>query len=451
MNARLALFIGSALCLALVAHCAKQKPPEVAEARPVPMGIARDDGGEGGAGGEAPAPTEHGPDRALVEKALDKSATPTPNDEAAHGLRFEVVEMGPDADWGFAVVNRGGDTMSVVFDPRLLALEVEPPPDPKAKKNAKPPKPLLCRLPDDFRPTRADMHYVQVLEPGRGMIEAFDPRLYCLSERGASPLVPGAHVTATFGWTPKTKTAWKGGKRVEEKLPPTPPFVAMIAPKPQELPDTGDPAGDAGPDAGVDAVVLESGEVTMIDTSGAPVTGVKELRGTTFELGPDYAPPPKAPVKGLEFEVTRGSDAASEWNATVTVQLSNHGSTPERVYFRRELVTLEVSSVDGSEICDPGPDDRSPDRQAFTLLPPGGSVTVTSRLAEMCPQDTFARPGLYLVRGAFDSDISGSDSGLNAFVGHLGADRQATVRIRTGRLPFQSPRSPAQLQVGSTQ
>jgi hypothetical protein len=456
MHARLALFAGSALSLVLVAHCAKQKPPEVAAAGPVPMGIPHEDAGEGGAGGEAAAPEPH-VDRALVQKALDKTGTPTPNDEASHGLRFEVVEMGPNAAWGFAVINRGTETMTVAFDPRLLTLSVEPPPDPKAKKNAKPPKPRLCRLPDDLRPARADVHYVEELAPGHGRIEGFDPRLYCLPERGSSPLVAGARVTASFGWPPKTKTVWKRGKRVEEPLPIAPPFVAAIAPE-HEQTDGGvsDDAGaqaaaeDAGTGApGVNAVVQASGEVTMIDNSGNPTGVVKELQGTPFELGPDYAPPPKAPPAGLEFEVTQGSDASSESTATVAVQLTNHASTPARVYFRRELVTLEVTGVDGSALCEPGPRERSPDRQAFTLLPPHGSISVTSRLVELCPQDTFARPGLYLVRGAFDSDVSGHEFDLDAFVGHLQAEREATVRIRTGRLPFLSPQPAAQLQVGA--
>ncbi|HTQ07377.1 MAG TPA: hypothetical protein VMI54_26155 [Polyangiaceae bacterium] len=446
MHARFALFAGSALCLAFVAHCARQpKPPEVADNAPISVDASIDAGNEGGAGGEAAV--DHGMNHALVEKALEESGTPTPDDANVHGLRFEVVEIGPNDDWAFAVVNRGSETMSVVFDPRLLTLEVEPPSDPNAKKHVKPPKPTLCRLPDELRPARADLSYVVELAPGHGLAEAFDPRLYCVSEGPKSPLVAGARVTATFGWEPKTKTVWKAGKRAEETEAPAPPFVAAIAPKTPELVDGG--VTDAGADAGaVDAVVEASGQVTMIDASGEPAGGVKELRGTPFELGSDYQPPPKVEARGLEFELTRGSDAASESSATVTVSLTNHGSTPERVYFRRELVTLEVTGVDGTEVCNPGPDDRAPDRQAFTLLKPGGSITATSRLVEICPQDTFARPGLYLVRGAFDSDNSGARDGLNAFVGHLTADREVTVRIRTGPLPFESPRVREEVQVG---
>ena len=454
MNVRLALSAASALCLLAVVHCGQRpKPPDAVNVTPALPDAGPS--GEGGAGGEAPEPDHHRPDPALVQKALDRTGTPTPGDEAAHGLRFEVVEVGPNQTWALAVINRGGEKMSVVFDPRLLTLEVEPPPDPKPKKHAKPPKPRICRLPDELRPARADAAYVLEFAPGHGMVEAFDPRLYCLPDQGTSPLVAGARVTAKFGWALKTKQVWRHGKRLEEPLPVTPPFVAAIAPNPPDNADAGADSSDASSDAGAESP--DGGGITMKDETqvdaGAetPVNGgVKELVGTPFELGADYAPPPKPPQNGLVFEMTKGSDALNEDTATVTVQLTNHGSRAENVYFRRELVTYEVSSVDGVATCEPGPRERSPDRQGFTRLAAGGSLTVTSRLEEMCEKYTFARPGLYLVRATFDTDWSGSQFGLDAFVGHLTADHPATVRIRTGKLPFPGIRSLADVQVGAT-
>jgi hypothetical protein len=452
MNVRLALSAASMLCLLAVVHCGQRpKPPEVATTLParVDAGSA---GGEGGGAGEAAEPEHHRPDPALVQKALDRTGTPTPGDEAAHGLRFEVVEIGPHRRWALAVINRGGETMNVVFDPRLLTLEVEAPPDPKPKKHAKPPKPHLCRLPDGLRPARADAAYVLELAPGHGMVEAFDPRLYCLPENGTTPLVAGARVTASFGWEPKTKPVWRHGKRVEEPLPVTPPFVASIAPNAPDKADAGVEDADAAASDGGETpsgVVMKEEAQPGAGVEPPVIGGVKELRGTPFELGSDYAPPPPPPANGLVFDMTRGSDAANEDSATVTVRLTNHSSRSQTVYFRRELVTFQVSSVDGTSTCDPGPDERSPDRQAFTRLAPGRSLTVTSRLEEMCEKDTFARPGLYLVRATFDSNESGSAFGLDAFVGHLTAWRPATVRIRAGKLPFPGTRSLADVQVGA--
>jgi hypothetical protein len=448
MHARFALLAGSALSLIAVVHCAQRaKQPEVADA-PAAAPDASVDAGEGGAGG-APdkEPETPRPDPALVQKALDRTGAPAAHGDHAHGLRFEVVEIGPNAPWGFAVVNRGTETMSVVFDPRLLALEVQAPHDPKAKR---PPKPRVCRLPEELRPARADLGYPQQLAPGQGIVEAFDPRLYCLPEQGVSPLVAGARVSATLGWPRKTKLVWRRGKRIEEVPPQVPPFVATVA-APADA-DGGVAApldGGPGPDAG-DAG--PSGEIVMTDRGSAPVVaelGIKELRATPFELGGDYAPPAKTPSAGLAFALTQGSDAATASSATVTAKLSNHGSTTERVFFRRELVSLEVSSVDGTTPCEPEPDDRSPDRQAFTALAPGGSISVTSRLAEVCPQETFSRPGLYLVRGAFRATIDGSEFGLEAFVGELSAERPAVVRIRKGERPFPGHRVLQEVQVGA--
>lgn len=447
MHARFAFFAGTALALGFAVHCTSStKPAEVAPVSPPPD--AATEAGEGGAGG-APeaAPERPRPDPALVQKALDRTGTPTTNDEAAHGLRFEVVEVGPSKTWAIAVINRGSEHMAVAFDPRLLTLEVEAPPDPHAKKWAKPPKPRVCRLPDELRPTRADSAYTIELAPGHGLVEAFDPRLYCMPQAGVSSFVAGARVSATLGWPVKTKTVWQHGKRVEEVLPQVPPFVARIQPAVAD-------AGVEGAAEGTDAAAGDAGsEIVMTDTSEAdaghaPDQGVKELRATPFELGNDYSPAPTPPKPGLALEVTQGSDALSEAQATVTVRLANHGSTQADVYFRRELLSFEVSSVDGTEVCEPGPDDRAPDRQAFTHLAPGGSITVTSRLAEMCPKDLFARPGLYLVHGSFDGEVTGAQFGFDGFVGHLASDRAATVRIRTGELPFPGERALQEVQVG---
>jgi len=448
MHARFAVFAGSALALVFAVRCTGgTKPAEVAPTSPPPPDAATD-AGEGGAGGAAEAaPERPRPDPALVQKALDRTGTPTPNDEEAHGLRFELVEIGPSKSWAIAVVNRGSEPMAVAFDPRLLTLEVEPPRDPHPKKWAKPAKPRVCRLPDELRPTRADAAYTIELAPGHGLVEAIDPRLYCLPQGGVSSFVAGARVSATIGWPVKTKTVWQHGKRVEEVLPQVPPFVARVQPA---VVDGGAHAGGGD----VDAAASDAGdEITMTDTTDAGSShahdaGIKELHATPFELGNDYAPAPQPPAPGLALEVTQGSDALSEAQATVTVRLSNQGATQADVYFRRELLAFEVSSVDGTELCEPGPDDRAPDRQAFTHLSPGGSITVTSRLAEMCPKDVFARPGLYLVQSSFHGENSGSQFGFDGFVGHLASDRPATVRIRTGDLPFPGERTLEEVQVG---
>jgi hypothetical protein len=91
---------------------------------------------------------------------------------------------------------------------------------------------------------------------------------------------------------------------------------------------------------------------------------------------------------------------------------------------------------DGLTICDPQPDLRAPDPQAFATLAPGAAITVTCRLVELCSNGTFARPGLYLVHARFDAANGGDEYGIQAYLGTVASPNPASVRIRTGELPF---------------
>ena len=470
MRTRNALLFSVIPAIALVVHCASQpKRSTDSAAAPAPAasiaeaGIDADTGAGGAAGEEGPPR----PDPALVKKALDRAGASAPDEAETLGIRFEVVEMGPNAVWGMAVVNRGTGAVEVAFDPRLLVLEIEPPPDPNAKKWAPKPKKRVCSLPAELRPTRVDDQFVIRLEPGHGMVEQFDPRLYCLPDKGVSPFVAGAKVTAHFGWAPKTKTVWKKGKKEEELLPQTDPFVAELAPPAEDEHHHesqhehakghghGHGHGEGGAARGAGERTSDAGvepEPTAQDAGadGEMDRAVKELVGTTFELGPDYAPPkPEAPPEPIALELRNGSDARSETEATVTLNLVNRSGRARQVYFRREFVSFEVSGPDGVTICDPQPDTRAPDRQAFTLIGAGGSLASTSRLVELCPDDTFARPGLYVVRAQLDTFANGAEFGFDAYVGHLVSERAVVVRIRTGSLPFPGPRTVEPVKVGS--
>ena len=96
--------------------------------------------------GDAPAPPALDP--LLVQKALDVSAEAPPDGRTRLGLRLAAVAQGPDEPWLLAVVNRGTEPSRVLFDLRLLSLEVTPPaPVSDKPKKAKPPQPITCKLP----------------------------------------------------------------------------------------------------------------------------------------------------------------------------------------------------------------------------------------------------------------------------------------------------------------
>jgi hypothetical protein len=180
---------------------------------------------------------------------------------------------------------------------------------------------------------------------------------------------------------------------------------------------------------------------------------VKELAGTPFTLGDDYVShvpePSEAALEGpLTLAFVAGSDATNAAAATVTLALGNRGARPLDVYFRRELVSFEVVGPDQTATCDPKPDRRAPDRQAFVSLRPGHPLLETSRLIELCPRRTFARPGLYWVHARFDATVDGSQYGLKAFRGRVVSRGPAQVRIRKGELPFLGRRAVERIHVG---
>jgi len=406
------------------------------------------DAGDAGDGG-AKAPVDPKPDPTAVKLALDRTAQATGIEAAPFGLRFEVVEQGPELPWAFAIVNRGSEPVQISFDPRLLRLELQPPTPPEqpaVKGKPKPKKPAVpkkidCTLPQGVRPASADKKLLIALEPGEGMVESFDPRLYCLPVDAKSPLEPGVTVSARYGWPLKTKTVWKKGKKVEERLPQTEPWVAMPVAVAEELKKKPPPPPP------------KPGAKTKKPAEPEPEPGVKELIGTPFTLGGEYAPKPPAEdeeLPPLEVRFIRGSDARSEETATVTVEIKNRSREPVRVFFRRELLSFALSGPDGAVTCDPQPDSRAPDLQGFRLLNPGGSFTRTSRLIELCPDDTFARPGLYLAHARFNASVTAEGFGFEALTGTFVSAKPAVIRIRTGDLPFFGRRTYQKVKVGET-
>jgi hypothetical protein len=393
---------------------------------PAPDAGSRGAGATDAGSDAAPAAADEEPpvvDPAVAHALLAKTGE-APG-AAALGLRFEIVELGSELPWGFAVVNRGTEAAQIDFDARLLTLEIMPPPDPKAKANAKPVKPTLCRLPAGVVPSAVDPALALKLEPGEGLVQNFDPRLYCLGKTPA-PLVEGAVVTPRFGWPVKMKVSWHGGKREESPAVQNEPFVAEPIEARGSLPANG---GDIS-------------ERRLKELSGTPLT-----LGSDFATGVQAASEAAPDPSGLALSIT-GGDAADEGAAVATATFTNHGKKKQDLYFRRELITYEVSGPDGAFQCAPEPDLRSPDRSAFQTLRPGGKISAVSRLIEMCPAHTFARPGLYLVHARFDAADSGVDYGLHAFMGRLVSQKPALVRVRAGELPFTPSNTTQRIHVG---
>ena len=362
------------------------------------------------------------PDPALVKALVEKTGEAPSTDNALH-LRLEVTPRPAGELWLVAVVNRGTEPAKVLFDLRRLTLSLEAPEPAKPRpKWQKKPAPAVCRLPEGFGGRLLD-DPTRTLQPGEGLLQTFDPRLYCISAAGDSLLATGQRVTAKLGFSPKPpRVQWKQGKRSEVPSPQSAPFIA-------EPSASAASPGSAKSDPEHD---LRVKELVANELSLTP-----DLMGTEAE---------EDPTLPLQLRLVRGSDSATELNTTAVVEVK--AKRKSQLYFRRELVSYTIHGPDGIHECDPQPDDRAPDRQAYSTLGVGQSVSATSLLTELCPKYTFGRPGLYLVSARLDAVRDGSEFGLAAFTGRLESRKEALVRIRTGDLPALPPPEPLLVKVG---
>jgi hypothetical protein len=451
-------------------------------------------GAEGGNGGHGLLRTYHGGIPAvmspwhrvaplvlglgLVFRPESASAVAPGPEEASllDGLTLRIREDGPLRPWVVAIENSSTEAVNIVKDPRLLAFSVTVP----GKK-----KPVSCRLPQAMLPTTAESERLRLLEPGHELRFRIDPRFYCFDgDNGV--LVPGALLEATYGFEGATRTTTRGGRKVTERLPSTPPYVAQFPPEapveeevePEEAAESGgteDSASDADDGEGLPERAKrghhsdghahaegqrrlqdedgreEAGPPTQAEPETAPPApppphdpnrpGLRSLRGIKLALGSEYAswdPSGKDDTltRGLVLEVVKGSDSLNARGAEVTVRITNRGYQQQRLYVRRELISYYLLGPEGLSVCAADPELRAPDGQSFTTLGAGKQIQFVTRLVEFCPGDIIDRPGFYLVGAELDAQDESNEPGINAFEGMLYTTRGKTVRIQKGELPF---------------
>jgi hypothetical protein len=379
-----------------------------------------------------PEPPRH--DALLVKKAVDMTAETPADGRARLGLRLAVLSGSPREPWLVAVVNRGTEPVRLQFDLRLLSLELAPSaaetPEKTQRKRA---EPLVCKLPANARPDAPRSDLDLLLNPGEGVVDGFDPRLYCFSAKHLSSLRRGARVVARFGFAEKTKAVWKKGKREAVVVEQQPPFVARRA---TPLPDLTEIAREPSRDPG----------------EGAPrsdADAIKELVAPPIEVAAEVATDSGAPPQPFELVALDGSDAKTSRQVSVAVSIVNRSQEARYLYFRRESLSFGVSGPNGTLTCEPGPDARAPDRQSFTRVKPGGRVTATSRLVELCPDGAFDDPGLYLVDTSFAAQRSGAEFGLDSFIGRIESRAPVAVRVQEGPRPLAQRHALSFVRVGA--
>lgn len=312
------------------------------------------------------------------------------------------------APWTLKVANAGSVPVRVTADPRLVTLDVTPPPgyspiDPRTKRVTKPPARVTCKLPADARPSN-DEGPDLVIPGGRSWTATIDPLFYCFGAKERALLLKGATLMPRLGWAPppaKRLTRGRGTMPAEAK----PPFVA----------------------APVGAAI-------------GKVHAVKEIVGPSVTLTEDAMPaplpPPDGPSNGLSLAVPEATDVARGVDVGTSVTLTNVGDKPATLLFRESTLGFKVSGPGGSVACGTTRDVASPIRELFTTLAPKGRATVNVLVDAMCPPDTFDEPGVYRVYPRVDtSSASGRTIGLRTFEGVIEGPKPLLLRVRAPRHP----------------
>lgn len=289
------------------------------------------------------------------------------------------VEPGTSTKWRVSITNRAASPLRIVADVRVLRLTIEPPaPAFPLKKGQKLPAATECALPGTMR--SADI--TLTLPPGEKWVDEFDVRLHCLDR--IDKLVPGATVTARFGWAPP-----KNGKL-------TAPF----------------------------AVVPSSGDLASAkEIVAAPLVLDAALPTPSASSGPIVA------SGGASRSVGNGKDIDT------TILLRNVSAESQTLYPRPQLVDARVINPRGQEtLCAGPPIEPAPIQDFVTKIAPKGIWQSTVILSKQCPDGTFDRPGLYLVMPLVR--LPKMPKVINGISGTIIAEKPQLVRVETGIKPF---------------
>lgn len=387
----------------------------------------------------------------LLLQSNARAVTPPPEEAALlEGLVLHVRESGPLRPWVIAIENATDARVNLVKDPRLLAFSVTVP----GKKKA-----VSCRLPAAMLPAHAETERLRQLDPGQELRFRIDPRFYCF-DGDEGVLVPGAMLEASYGFEGATRTTTRGGRKVTERLPSVPPYVAQFVPEALAEDDEAEAEAEedtetaSEPDGNEEAAPTKNAPPDASEATQEPEEeehepvahdpdrpGLRSLRSVKLALGSEYASwdpstRDEALTRGLVLEIRKGSDSLTARGAEVTVRITNRGHRAERLFVRRELISYYLLGPEGLSVCAADPELRAPDGQSFTTLGPGKQIQFVTRLVEFCPGELLDRPGFYLVGAELQASNESNEPGVDAFEGTLYTTRGKIVRIQKGELPF---------------
>jgi hypothetical protein len=413
--------------------------------------------------------------------AHDASADKLPEPE----LRFRIIAPSARGPWLLRLDNESDTKLRIAADVRLLTFEVWAPADAKARKRGRggwARKATVCSGPKTFGLTnRFPVARELVLEPGHSYTEEFDPRLICFA-KDAELFVPGARVKARFGYAPNRRRRGKtreaapfvaDSASVPRKFRPmrrleAPTMVLSHSPPVEygvdEAKTTSEPSGQAPgppttpPEGGKPRLPLPPGEEGQRIAAGKeppPKRPRSADEASRHRPRPPRMQPRAEPVAEddlgarMTLTATHYADARRPTDIELSVQAHNAGERPLFVALRSRMLSFRVIGPDGLVRCRRPSEQHAVPRDLFRQLHHDKHVHMNVLLAEVCPQGTFDRPGLYFAIPRLYADADGRQYGLSAMTGvvttrdpgdpsgtHAVDDDATLIRVTHGRRPF---------------
>ncbi len=291
----------------------------------------------------------------------------------------------PTSGWAVKLTNSGSVPVRIVADARLLELEITAPTGGTKTR---------CTLPVDMVPG-SDMERGLVLVAGRSYTERFDPRLYCFGERESAALVPGATVTAHYGFGGRATTGPKA-------------FVPLLN-------DASDPNAPAP------AKSIDSAPLTLPAAVETPAPPASTLD-----------------ADGMKLVVTAPAriDLGSTFERQIAVSVKNAGPLAVRSIFTSATVGFVLVGPDGTSTQCGAALGPTPIPELLQTLSPNGRTDVSIGLV-LCPSDAFRRDGLYQLRPKVDTRRVGT-SNLAIFRGEV-VGQPSLLRLHTASTPRPAP------------
>lgn len=358
-------------------------------------------------------------EREAAEAALARAALhAAPSAENHLGLVMAVSERTSDLPWVLAIENRSAKPVQLAALPTLLRAEITSPPPPAPAPSDPAPssskittttqEPKRCEA--KSLPSSVSEEEKVELQPGQLLFHAFDPRDLC---DGEAAFVEGAIVELSYGFPLQTKKLWRAGKLTTVEIEQTAPFVAERKPEGEEV--------------FVPLKFLKAEPIRLDQTY--PLSEVSALPKDEDNAQENEGDPAPAPPPPLELKIFPLGTTSQPEEGVVTVELRNTSGKSMQIFVRRELFAYQVSGPLGEATCQMLPAERAPDAAAFSTLSPGGTISLSTRLAEACPPGTWDEPGIYSVSAFFQATADGAEHEMDAFMGSAATKSAARLVV----------------------